>query len=215
MGNRLIGTGIFRNLRPFSLRSSLTDRAARNFARLLKVARIWKYKRLSENACEGNPELVQPALFCGFGRISFGQRVFIGNSASPGFYSGYSLIDARLPSAEVLIGDGVWINNNFTVLCNSSRISIGCDVLIGYNVEVIDSDFHDLRPDKRKQPYDSGAAVHISDNVLIGSNTRILKGVTIGANSVVGNGSIVSRDIPENAIAAGCPARVIRMLGAE
>ena len=50
----------------------------------------------------------------------------------------------------------------------------------------------------------------ISENVFIGDNVTILKGVTIGVNSVIGNGSIVTKSIPDNVIAAGNPARVIR-----
>ncbi len=56
------------------------------------------------------------------------------------------------------------------------------------------------------------ASIHIQQNVFLGSNVTILKGVTIGRNSIIGNGSVVTKSIPDNVIAAGNPAKVIRTL---
>ena len=74
----------------------------------------------------------------------------------------------------------------------------------------MDNDGHNLDIDKRHNEVLKSKDVFISENVFIGDNVTILKGVTIGANSVIGNGSIVTKSIPDNVIAAGNPARVIR-----
>jgi maltose O-acetyltransferase len=79
----------------------------------------------------------------------------------------------------------------------------------------MDTDFHPLSPVNRisaKAEDASCAPVFIGRNVFVGANSLILKGVTIGDNSVIGAGSVVTSSIPENVIAAGNPCRVIRAL---
>lgn len=104
------------------------------------------------------------------------------------------------------------MNNSVTIICNTSAVSIGDNSLVGYNVEILDSDFHGIAPSERKTKHAHGSPVIVHDNVWIGSNAKILKGVTIGSNAVIGNGAIVTTDIPANTIAAGVPARVVRTL---
>jgi len=91
--------------------------------------------------------------------------------------------------------------------------------MLGANVTIADTDFHALEPRGRrfnKNPEAIGSApVRIQDNVFVGTGAYILKGVTIGANSVVGAGSVVTSSIPADVIAAGNPARVIRRLSEE
>jgi maltose O-acetyltransferase len=84
--------------------------------------------------------------------------------------------------------------------------------LIGTGCSIIDNDGHDLSMEKRIIGNPKMAEVYICQNVFLGSNVTILKGVTIGKNSVIGNSSVVINDIPENVIAAGNPAKVIRNL---
>jgi maltose O-acetyltransferase len=79
-------------------------------------------------------------------------------------------------------------------------------------VQILDSDFHDLHPDRRRGGRPAMAPVHLEENVFIGDGTKILKGVTIGRDSVIGAGSVVTRSIPAGVIAAGNPARVVRDL---
>ena len=79
--------------------------------------------------------------------------------------------------------------------------------MIGSHCDIIDSDFHDLHPDRRKDGVAKTGKVEIAENVLIGSNVIILKGVRIGKNAIIANGSVVTRSIPENALAFGNPAR--------
>lgn len=87
-------------------------------------------------------------------------------------------------------------------------------MLIGFNCEILDSDFHDLSPipDKRKNGKAKMGKVVIENNVFIGSNCSILKGVTIGENSVIANSSVVVRSIPPNVIAEGNPCRIVKNL---
>ena len=79
-------------------------------------------------------------------------------------------------------------------------------------MEVYDSDFHDLHPERRMNGEPKTAPVVIGSNVFVGSNARILKGVTIGDNSVIANSSVVVHSIPPNVIAGGNPARVLEPL---
>lgn len=174
--------------------------------------RIWKYQLLSD--CKwvtGKPMLFHPLLLKGKGKISFGKNVQIGVIASPNFYSHYTYLEARNSESEISIGNNVSINNVFSAVA-FSKITIKDNVLIGVNCSIIDNDGHNLNIDKRLSDDIKDEAVFIAENVFLGDDVTILKGVTIGKNSVIGNGSIVTKSIPENVIAAGNPAQVIRNL---
>jgi len=174
--------------------------------------RIKKYEILSDCVrVSGKPIKYHPLLLKGKGTISFGKNVQIGVVSSPNFYSHYTYLEARDERSEIIIGDNVTINNAFSVEC-SSKVVIENDVLIGLNCSIIDNDGHNLAIEKRSTGNPKTAPVHIRQNVFLGSNVSILKGVTIGKNSIIGNGSVVTKDIPENVIAAGNPAKVIRNL---
>lgn len=108
----------------------------------------------------------------------------------------------------VTIGDGTYINSNLT-LVDDYDIAIGKGVLIGPNV-TITATAHPLHYKLRPRGEMYSAKVTIEDNVWISSNVMICQGVTIGENSVIAAGSIVTRDIPANCIAAGNPCRVLR-----
>jgi acetyltransferase-like isoleucine patch superfamily enzyme len=175
--------------------------------------RIKKYEILSD--CKnviGNPIKCHPLLLKGKGKISFGKNVQIGVLSSPFFYSHYSYFEARETFSEISIGDDVAINNAFSIECNA-KVIIENDVLIGSFCSIMDNDGHDLAIEKRKDGnHPKMASIHIQQNVFLGSNVTILKGVTIGKNSIIGNGSVVTKSIPDNVIAAGNPAKVIRNL---
>ena len=85
------------------------------------------------------------------------------------------------------------------------RLGDGCK--IGYNV-VFATLNHFLEPEKRKMTY--AAPIVLGKNVWVGSNATILQGVTIGDNSVIGAGAVVTGDIPANTVAVGVPAKVVR-----
>lgn len=120
---------------------------------------------------------------------------------------------------HTFVGNNVIININCTFVdCN--KIEIGSNVLIASNVQIYTAT-HSVDPDERLVagwnegsgiPYFRTYAlpVKIEDNVWIGGGVIILPGVTIGKNSVIGAGSIVTRSIPENSVAVGNPCRVVR-----
>jgi hypothetical protein len=99
-------------------------------------------------------------------------------------------------------------------ICAAERITIKNNVAVGANTTIIDTDFHPLDPQVRRlRPQDARTApILIEDDVFIGMNSLILKGVTIGKGSVVGAGSIVTKDVPPGVIVAGNPARIVREL---
>lgn len=118
------------------------------------------------------------------------------------------------PGAEIVIGEDTGMSGGSICAAGSIRIGAGC--LIGANVTLADSDFHAIRPANRRynrNPDEIAVApIVIEDNVFIGADAFVLKGVTIGKNSVIGAGAVVTRDIPPNAIAAGNPANVIKLI---
>lgn len=115
---------------------------------------------------------------------------------------------------SINIGNNVGISQ--TALISHCSISIGDNVKIGGGTCIYTTDFHSLDPKKRATQSDKTdkkvAAVTIDDNVFIGAKCIILKGVCIRENSIVGAGSVVTRNIPPNQIWAGNPARFIRYI---
>jgi acetyltransferase-like isoleucine patch superfamily enzyme len=99
-------------------------------------------------------------------------------------------------------------------ICAAEKIIVGDYVTIGANCTVIDTDFHPLNPERRIiEPHNGKSApIIINDHVFIGMNCLILKGIEIGQGSVVGAGSVVSKNIPKQVIAAGNPALKIKDL---
>lgn len=116
--------------------------------------------------------------------------------------------------AEITIGADSGLSG--TAICAAVSVTIGEECLIGANVVICDTDFHALKPIKRRYncDQDSIAArrVVIGNNVFVGANSIILKGVSIGDNSVIGAGSVVVSDIAANSVAVGNPAKVVKHL---
>lgn len=109
------------------------------------------------------------------------------------------------------LGNRVYANFNLT-LVDDTHIYIGDSVMIGPNV-TISAAGHPVDPDLRRETYQYNLPIRIEENVWIGAGAVILPGVTIGENSVIGAGSVVSRDIPANVVAVGVPCRVLREIG--
>jgi acetyltransferase-like isoleucine patch superfamily enzyme len=174
--------------------------------------RVVFYKFLSDRKIViiGKPLFKQPVLFQGKGTIKFGSNVELGFSPSPNYYNAYIHLEARHATSYIELGDNVLVNNNLKVIAEKSSIFIGNNCLIGINVEIIDSDFHSISPELRRSGSHSCKPVRIQENVFIGNNVIIMKGVFVGQNSIIANGSVVTKSIPENVIAAGNPAKVIR-----
>ena len=96
-------------------------------------------------------------------------------------------------------------------LCAAEHIAIGHHVKIGANTTVMDTDFHPLDPEiRRVHPQKANTApVVIEDDVFIGMNCLVLKGVRLGKGCVVGAGSVVTKDVPAGTMVAGNPARIV------
>ena len=106
------------------------------------------------------------------------------------------------------IGKNVFINSGCKFQ-DQGGIYIGDGALIGHNV-VIATLNHDFNPEKRRSMYPK--PVTAGKNVWIGSNSTICPGVKIGDNAVIGAGSVVTRDVPENMVAVGVPSKVIKSI---
>ena len=109
----------------------------------------------------------------------------------------------------------MWIVCEYNlIILDVAKVKIGTNVQIAPNVAIYTAG-HPVHPDSRNSGYEYGMDITIGDNVWIGGNTCILPGVTIGGNAVIGAGSVVTKDIPDNTIAAGNPCRVIREITEE
>lgn len=161
---------------------------------------------------EGSPILRQPLLLLGEGSIAFGRDVEFGWRTSMAFHSGYCQLEVAKPDAAIEIGDLAQVNNNAFIKSEGPGIRIGARALLGSEVTIYDSDFHDLRPERRRGGQPRMAAVELEEDVFIGDRVLILKGARVGAHSVIGAGSVVTSSIPAGVVAAGNPARVVREL---
>ena len=152
-----------------------------------------------------------PLICDGIGEVSIGPGVAFGCGLAASLGDGAIRLQARAYDSRITIGQGTQFSNNVQIFSGKS-VYIGRSCLIGYTVLIMDSDFHNLSPTGRhSQPADSKPVI-LEDNVFIGSRTIILKGVTIGRDSVIGAGSVVIHSIPSGVSAAGNPAKVIRPL---
>jgi acetyltransferase-like isoleucine patch superfamily enzyme len=127
---------------------------------------------------------------------------------------GFSLIPPFYTTGgeNIRVGRNVFINQNCTMY-DLGGIDIGDDVMIRPNVSVITSG-HPLEPARRRAFVTAKPIVH-DTNVWIAAGATIIGGVTIGENSVVAAGSVVTRDVPPNTLVGGNPARVIRSIADE
>lgn len=143
----------------------------------------------------------------GNGKIVLGNDVIIGRRNS--WFVGFSCST----NAEVTIGNNTRIGYQ-NILAAATAIRIGDNVRFASNVCIFDNPSHPIEPSRRSEPFrlDEAAPVTIGNNVWIGMNCFVMKGVSIGDNSVIAAGSIVTRSIPANCLAAGAPAKVIRSI---
>jgi acetyltransferase-like isoleucine patch superfamily enzyme len=136
-------------------------------------------------------------------------------------YAGCSF--AIQKDGRCIVGDFTLLNG--AIVMAEELVEIGSHCLISWGVGIADSDFHPLEPaqrlidsqalapffkDRPARPKLKTAPVKIGDNVWIGMNAVILKGVTIGENSVVAAGAVVTKSFPANTIAAGNPAVAVK-----
>lgn len=123
-------------------------------------------------------------------------------SIMPPFYCDYGF--------HIQVGKGFFANYNCTIL-DVGKVTIGENVLLAPNVSIYTAG-HPVHPAARQSGYEYGIPVTIGNNVWIGGNVVITPGVHIGDNVVIGAGSVVTKDIPANVVAAGNPCRVIRRI---
>ncbi len=114
---------------------------------------------------------------------------------------------------NIEVGENFYANYNLTVL-DVAKVRIGDNVQIAPNVSIYTAG-HPVHPESRNSGYEYGIDITIGDNVWIGGNVCILPGVTIGKNAVIGAGSVVTKDIPDNVVAVGNPCKVIRKITEE
>lgn len=124
---------------------------------------------------------------------------------NPPFYCDYG--------TQIEVGKNFFANYNCTIL-DVAKVTIGDNCQLAPNVAIYTAG-HPVHPDTRNSGYEYGISVTIGDNVWIGGNSVICPGVRIGSNTVIGAGSVVTKDIPDWVIAAGNPCRVIREITEE
>ncbi len=187
--------------------------------------------KISTPICTAKAKLILSALGCHYGRnlsvdgkfiirIHRTGTIRLGDNVSVQSRFMSNLAGLTNPTVFHCIGDGsITLGNNSgcsgAILSSRSRIEIGNHVKIGANVRIYDHDYHspnfmDRRDDESDHAHCETAPVLIADDVFIGANAIILKGVTIGPRCVIGAGAVVSlKQIPADSLVAGNPARVI------
>lgn len=121
---------------------------------------------------------------------------------NPPFYCDYGF--------NIEVGKNFFANYNCTIL-DVAKVTIGDNCQMAPNVAIYTAG-HPVHPQTRNTLYEYGISVTIGDNVWIGGNTVICPGVHIGSNTVIGAGSVITKDIPDWCIAAGNPCKVIRQI---
>ena len=146
-----------------------------------------------------------------FAHFHLGDGVRINSGALINAIGGHrKTIIALHRGARLAIGQGTGLSS-CTIVCKS-MIKIGEQVLVGGGTVIVDSDLHALASKDRELPREiaaRSAPISIGDRVFIGGGAMILKGVSVGADAVIGAGAIITRDIPSAEIWAGNPARCI------
>ena len=160
----------------------------------------------------------------GFPRVNLtnGGKITIGNNVAlcstcegnPLGVNHRVILSAIYTESEIVIGNDTGMSG--TTICAAKSVQIGSNCLIGANVTITDCDLHSVNPEGRR--YNTNveeigcASVVVEDNVWLGINVIVLKGVVVGKNSVVAAGSVVTKSIPPNCIAGGNPARVLKRI---
>lgn len=151
-------------------------------------------------------------------KLAEGSKLVIGNrvvfcsnlSCNPTGINHRCVITTTSDKASIKIGDDVGLSG--CTISAKGNITIGNEVLIGSNALIIDNDFHAVKTENRRyndSPQDvKQKDITIEDNVWLGGNSAILKGVKIGINSIVSFGVVVTKEIPSNSIAYGAQVNI-------
>lgn len=111
---------------------------------------------------------------------------------------------------NIEIGENFYANHNLIIL-DGNKVTFGDNVFIAPNCAFYTAG-HPLDPEQRNKGLEYAKPIEVGDNVWIGGNVVVLPGVKIGDNCVIGAGSVVTKDVPENSVAVGKPCKVIRKL---
>jgi acetyltransferase-like isoleucine patch superfamily enzyme len=184
-----------------------------------RVEHDWWDKPIPENVVWGDGFYLETAQVFRFLKSKENPAATIGKHVS--CYAGCSFSLGEKGSC--VVGDHTLLNG--ALIMAEERIEIGSYCLVSWNVGIADSDFHPLEPAQRRvdalalspflkdrppRPVLETRPVIIYDNVWIGMNAVVLKGVTIGENSVVAAGAIVTKSVPPNVVVAGNPATIVK-----
>ena len=153
-------------------------------------AMIYEFNQLRPEERDRIPEILKKL----FGKT--GEEIWI----EPPFHCDYGW--------NIETGENFYANYGTTIL-DVGKVTIGDNVMLAPNVSIYTAS-HPIHPLSRNSGYEYGIPVSIGNNVWIGGNVVILPGITIGDNAVIGAGSVVTKDIPANVIAAGNPCRILR-----
>lgn len=150
-----------------------------------------------------------PVRVLGPGHVVIGDRVCFGYAGAPRMGSGEILLRTDREDARIAIGTRTATSDNVSIIA-VELVEIGQDCRIGDMVSIYDCDFHEVDPVTRNATRGESIPVRIGRNVWLGSRVMVLKGVTIGDNTVVAAGAVVTKPLPANVVAGGIPAKVIR-----
>jgi acetyltransferase-like isoleucine patch superfamily enzyme len=138
-------------------------------------------------------------------------RVVFGDDVNAWSHAEKNVLITFTPDSTITIGDGCRLNG--AGIQAYTQVGVGPRCILSSTI-IVDSDFHPVDPERRHDP-DAPVAcapIAIEENVWVGGQTAILKGVTIGTNSVVAFRAVVTKDVPPNVVVAGNPARVVKEL---
>lgn len=155
----------------------------------------WEYNRTKPSDMESREKLIRRI----FGKVGMNPYV------EPNLFCGFGW--------NIEVGDNFFANNN-CVFVDPGKITFGDDVKIAPQCGFYTA-LHPLDPQQRKDNYEAAYPITVGNNVWFGGGVKVLPGVTIGDNAVIGAGSVVTKDIPANSLAVGNPCRVVREVTAE
>lgn len=151
-----------------------------------------KYNQISPKEFELRKSTIQKI----FGKV--GKNAYI----EPDFYCDYGY--------NIEVGNNFYANHNLVIL-DCAKVIMGDNVWIGPNCGIYTAG-HPINPEKRISGIEFAKPIAIGDNVWLGGNVCIMPGVKIGSNTVIGGGSVVTKDIPSNVVAVGNPCKPIRTI---
>lgn len=180
------------------------DKTRRNwrwFWKLKKLGVQWQLKKANKIGPE--IELSGPILIDNLGTIEIGNHVGLNSKWYKPIF-----LNVTEPGAKLIIEENAQINYG-TEISLSNEVVIGAYSIISIDCLIYDTDWHEITSFQTKS---EGIPTRIGRGAWLGARVMVLKGVTIGENSVIAANSLVNKDIPDNVLAGGIPARVIRTI---